>query len=82
MNSHASFLFLLYTCAYTHVAPQHSPGPLSGRKRPLAGGTRGKYPAKKTKSQTGIVLHVQSTSSELKENRLLNRLLKLNRTSL
>ena len=38
------------------IAPQRSPGPLSGRKRPLAGGTRGKSPAKKTKSQTGIVL--------------------------
>ena len=37
-----------------NVAPQRSPGPLSGRKRPPAGGTRGKSPAKKTKSQTGI----------------------------
>ena len=37
-----------------NVAPQISPGPLSGRKRPLAGDSTRNSPAKKTKSQTGI----------------------------
>ena len=50
-----------------NVAPQRSPGPLSGRKRPPAGDTRGKSPTKKTKSQTGIVLLVQARRQSSKK---------------